>query len=211
MAAHLFDQFYASACTAALEHFCDKYWPCSFVSRKGKPCVNVKSSHSAKGHQSAKGKIFSSGNYVSQFSSFYFRHKWQNMIKDHLHQAERQFVERKSSKLPAFTSDDDAIAYDLHRERMETFFSRSFEHFDAGDFGSLTTCFSCLMEVPQHPLQCGHILCTACIRAHGRPNDRHSVLMDYCPLHTSMTRNTRPWLVNFKPDYAGVRVLTLDG
>lgn len=210
MAADLFDQFYAGSCTVALEHFCDKYWPCSFVSKKGKPCVNVKSSHSAKGHQNARGKIISAGKYKSQFSSSQFSPMWKNMIKDHLQRMERQFAERKSTKLTASYSGDDATAYDLHRRRIESFYS-SFEHFTALSFNSLTTCYSCLMEVPQHPLRCGHTLCTACIRAYGRPNDRISVLMDYCPMHANTTRNKRSWIVHFKPDYAGVRVLTLDG
>jgi hypothetical protein len=208
----LFDQFYASSCNAALEHFCDKYWPCSFVSNKGKPCVNVKSSHSAKGHQNAKGKIISSGNYQSQFSSFKFSPKWRSMIKNHLQQVGCQLAEKKSSKFSTSHTGDNTIAYDLHRGCMESFYA-SFENFTASSFNSLTTCFSCLMEVPQHPLRCGHILCTACIKAYGRgcTNHRNSVLMDHCPLHSSATRNKQTRIVHFKPDYAGVRVLTLDG
>ena len=133
------------------------------------------------------------------------------MIEDHLQRIERLFSEKKSSRFPASYSSDDTIAYDLHRERIDSFFHGSFENFTASDFCSLTTCFSCLMEVPQHPLQCGHTLCTACIRAYGRPNDRKSVLMDYCPLHARTTRGKPSWIVHFKPDYAGVRVLSLDG
>ena len=102
------------------------------------------------------------------------------------------------------------MAYDLHQARTEGFY-KSFEDCNAFSFGSLTTCFSCLMEVPQHPLQCGHTLCTACIKAYGRRNDRNSALIDFCPLHMSATSNERAWIVHFKPDYAGVRVLTLDG
>ena len=136
------------------------------------------------------------------------------MIKEHLGRIEYLFAEKKSSKFPATPesySSDNAIAYDLHRENMDSFFRGSFENFTAYSFCSLTTCFSCLLEVPQHPLQCGHTLCTACIRAYGRPNDRNSVLMDSCPLHARTTRGKASWIVHFKPDYAGVRVLSLDG
>ena len=204
-AVDLFDQFYASSCTAALEHFCDRYWPCDF-SKKGKHCVNVKSSHSTKGHQSVNGKIISAGQYISEFSSQKFSIKWKIMIKGHLQQVERQLAEEKSNKFQASFGADDKMAYDLHRRRMEYFY-RSFENFNAAHFSSLTTCFSCLMEVPQNPLQCGHVLCTACIRAYGRPNDRNSVIMDFCPLHASRMN----WIVHFKPEYAGVRILSLDG
>ena len=132
------------------------------------------------------------------------------MVKDHLQRMERALAEEKSRRFRASYSGYEEMAYDLHRGRMESFY-QSFEHYTAVSFSSLTTCFSCLMEVPQHPLQCGHTLCTACIRAYGRRNDQTSVLMDFCPLHMSSTRKMRTWIVQFKPDYAGVRVLTLDG
>ena len=207
-----FDQYYAGSCAAALEHFCDKFWPCSFVSRKGKRCVNMKSSHGAKGHQSAEGKVISTGNYLSHFSPAKFSATWQTWIKEQLaaleaHQTDKTFV--GSSSYAAYRSSD-AMAYELHRQRLEIFY-RSFSGFTASSFLSLTTCYSCLMEVPQHPLQCGHTLCIACIKAYGKPNDRNSVLMNHCPLHTSGMRNRQPWIVYFKPEYAGVRVLTLDG
>ena len=172
--------------------------------------MNVRSSHSAKGHQNAKGKVISQGNYTSQFSSSSFRLRWQSMIKDHLQRMEHALAEEKSRRFRASYSGYEEMAYDLHRGRMESFY-QSFEHYTANSFSSLTTCFSCLMEVPQHPLQCGYTLCTACIRAYGRQNDRNSVLVDYCPLHVNSTRNMCSWTVQFKPDYAGVRVLTLDG
>ena len=206
----LFGQFYAGSCTAALEHFCDKHWPCSFVSRKGRACVNVKSSHNAKGHQSANGKIISTGRYGSTFSAQSFSGKWKAMIKDQLQQMESQLVEKKLNTVRAQYGTDNAMAYHLHRRRIGAFYC-SFQGFTASNFRSLTTCLSCIMEVPQHPLQCGHILCTACIKAYGRPNDRNSVIMDFCPLNTTPANKHRPWPVHFKPDYAGVRILTLDG
>ncbi|KAL9035741.1 MAG: hypothetical protein Q9214_006446 [Letrouitia sp. 1 TL-2023] len=190
----LFNQHYYPACSAALEHFCDRFWPCNFVSKKGKACVNVKSSHTAKGHQSAKGKIIGSGMYSSRFSSKSFSPRWLNMISNLLQQREKQFL-AKNDHSYRDASSDDATAYAMHRDRLAYFYS----------------CFSCLMEVPQHPLQCGHTLCAGCIRAYGRVHDRNSVVMDYCPLHEHTTRNFPPWVVHFKPDFAGVRILTLDG
>ena len=210
----LFDRFYANSCAAALEHFCDKYWRCSFVSKKGKACVNLKSSHSSKGHQCANGKIISSGYYISgDFSSFLFSDKWKAFIKYELQKIEREFEERRNAVLPGqrapLTASDSCLAYSLHRTHMERFY-RSYDGYTASNFISLTTCFSCLMEVPEHPLQCGHVLCTPCIKAHGHANDRNSIIMYMCPLHSSHTFR-KPWILHFKPDYAGVRILTLDG
>ncbi|KAI9691461.1 MAG: hypothetical protein M1822_007532 [Bathelium mastoideum] len=209
----LFDKFYANSCVAALEHFCDKYWPCSFVSRKGKACVNVKSSHTSKGHQTARGKIISSGPYESAFSRFNFSDQWKFFLKNRLQEIEAEFQEKRNATMPKndnpLTVNDRTLAYDLHKKCMARFF-HSYEGYSASKFISLTTCYCCLMEVPEHPLQCGHVLCTRCVKAYGHQHDSHSMLMDYCPLHSTQ-RFDRPWIIHFKPDYAGVRILTLDG
>lgn len=209
----LFDKFYANSCVAALEYFCDRYWPCSFVSKKGKACVNVKSSHNAKGHQTAQGKIFSSGRYVSAFSSSNFSDKWKIFLKKRLQEIEAEFQEKRNATVPRndspLTVNDRILAYDLHKRCMGDFF-RSYHGYNALKFISLTTCYCCLMEVPEHPLQCGHVLCTTCIKAYGHQHDSHSTYMNYCPLHWKQ-RFDRPWIIHFKPDYAGVRILTLDG
>ena len=209
----LFDKFYANSCIAVLEHFCDKAWPCSFVSKKGKACVNVKSSHMAKGHQCARGKIISSGPYLPGFSSFKFSEPWKGYIRSWLFTFEQEFVNKRNDTLPKshapLTATDTSLAYSLHQRHMAYFF-RSFEGFRATHFTSLTTCYSCFMEVPEHPLQCGHVLCTPCVKAYGHPHDRNSVIMDWCPLHPDQIY-AKPWILYFKPKYAGVRVLALDG
>ncbi|KAL8902691.1 MAG: hypothetical protein Q9207_004458 [Kuettlingeria erythrocarpa] len=209
----LFDKFYATSCVAALEHFCDKHWPCAFVSKKGKACVNVKSSHNAKGHQTANGKIISSGPYMSTFSSFRFSNRWTVCLKSRLKHIEAEFHELRNATMPRindpFSGNDRNLAYKLHQKCMERFF-RSYEGISPSKFISLTTCYCCLMEVQEHPLQCGHVLCTGCVRAYGDQQDSHSMLMDYCPLEPTQ-RFSRPWIIHFKPDYAGVRILTLDG
>lgn len=179
------------------------------VSRKGNACVNVKSSYTAKGHQSAEGKIIGSGMYSSRFSSKSFSPQWLDMISDLLQQLEKQFQAKNAYSYRDAISDV-ATACAMHHDRLAHFY-RSFDGFTATSFQSLTSCFSCLMEVPQHPLQCGHTLCADCIRAYGRVQDRNSVVMDYCPLHERTTRKLPSWVVHFKPDFAGVRILTLDG
>lgn len=125
-AADLFDQFYGGSCTAALEHFFDKFWPCSFTSKKGQSCVNVKSSHSAKGHQNAKGKVLKAGPYQSKVSSKDFGKTWQVKIKDILQDLEGRLAEKKSSRFinTHSNTDGEGIAYDLHCEAIGHFFSR---------------------------------------------------------------------------------------
>ena len=173
----------------------------------------MKSTHFSKGHQSAKGKIFSHGPYESAFSSFDFAEKWKDFLKDRLQEIETAFQQRRNANMPSkdepLTINDKFMAYDLHKRAMERFFS-SFKGYNPRKFISLTTCYGCLMEVPEHPLQCGHVLCTGCIKIYGHQHDSHSMLMDYCPLHSSQYFD-KPWIIHFKPDYAGVRILSLDG
>ncbi|KAK5360276.1 hypothetical protein LTS13_010366 [Exophiala xenobiotica] len=209
----LFDQFYSSSCTAALEHFCNKFWPCSYVSKKGRPCVNVKATHGPKGHQNAQGKIISSGPYQSRFSSFEYSKTWSALIKEYLFRFEKQLEETAAKQRPRprdAVNPKDVLAYDLHHEHMQDFF-RMWENRSASDFASPTTCFCCLMEVPQHPLPCGHVLCTECVKVYGRHYDRNSFVMEYCPLHRKQGKFSDVCVIHFKPDSAGVRVLTLDG
>lgn len=130
----LFDKFYANSCVAALEHFCDKYWPCSFVSKKGKACVNVKSSHTAKGHQTARGRIISSGPYESAFSSFKFSDQWKYFLNFRLQEIEAEFQEKRNATMPKkdepLTVNDRILAYDLHKKCMGRFFS-SYDGYNA--------------------------------------------------------------------------------
>jgi hypothetical protein len=67
------------------------------------------------------------------------------------------------------------------------------------------------MNVPEHPLPFGHVLCTPCIKGYGSPLEHSLVRMDCCPLHPEEWEKFGPWIIRFKPDFAGVRVLSLDG
>ncbi|KAL9607644.1 MAG: hypothetical protein Q9167_007458 [Letrouitia subvulpina] len=207
----LFDRFYTKSCVAALEHFFDKYWPCKVV-RKGRACVNVKSSHAAKGHQTARGRIISSWPYESAFSSFNFSDQWKHFLKNRLQEIEAEFQKKRNATMPKndepLTINDKDLAYDFHKRCMTHFF-RSYKGYSASRFISLTAYYCCLMGLSEHPLQCGHVLCTGCIKAYGYQHDSQSMLMVHCPLH-SLVSFDKPWVIHFKPDYAGVRILTLD-
>ena len=176
------------------------------------PCVNSKSSHAAKGHQSPYGRIVY-GDYESAFTCFDFSDQWKIFLKKRLQEIEAEFQEKRNATLPRndspVSANDRILAYELHKQYMGDFF-RSYKGHNASSFISLTTCYCCLMEVPEHPLQCRHVLCTGCIKAYGYQHDSHSMYMDYCPLHWS-EKFDRPWIIHFKPEYAGVRILSLDG
>jgi hypothetical protein len=181
------------------------YWPCDYENERGGRCINVSSRHNPKGHQNERGKIIGSGNYQSSFSSIHYGSVWRKLLLQKIHNLETLAQASQQGAVP------NASHYvQLHSENMACFFR---ELGSAKNFVSHATCFCCLMEVPEHPLPCGHILCTHCVEAFAvccSPN-KTSFKFYSCPLHPNETRWKVPCIIRFKPEYAGVRILSLDG
>jgi hypothetical protein len=190
------------------------FWPCSFTDDRGRKCHNIKYGHLAKGHQDSEGQIIggdSHGTYESSFSSASYKKKWTSLIRKHLVSCEKRLRERHygagSSQHKNLPDANEALQ--LHvEEQLRVFFARSG---GATTYYSLATCYCCLMNVPEHPLPCGHVLCTPCIKGYGIPFEQSIVRMEYCPLHPVESDRFEPWAIHFKPEFAGVRVLSLDG
>jgi hypothetical protein len=191
----------------ALENFCDRHWPCEYVDprRQGGRCVNVRSGHGAKGHQSKSGKLLAAGDYVSSFTFAGSQQKFQNDTYEKL----VSLSVRVRAKEALGTPKEQAAAQ-IHRELVLPSF---YEHASRGDvrtFVSHTVCFSCLIQSPEHALPCGHIICTSCLKTHGHHLD-HYVEIASCPMERASKRFRSTWKVYFKPPSCGVRVLALDG
>lgn len=193
-------------CKSAVDQFCDVFVPCSYRDYKGRSCVNVKSRH-AKGHQDMRGKIIEQGDYCSTFSSDVFCVKWQELLRQHLTAAETWLQEKRySAGESQFRISEVDDAFELHQQyRVKPFFQGK-----ARKYTSLATCYCCLMHVPEHPLTCGHALCMDCVKNYGKKVRNFVVMMKSCPLHPDETKDMRSEVV-FKPDFAGVRILSLDG
>jgi len=107
-------------------------------------------------------------------------------------------------------ADEIDITTRLHLTNLNNFY----HHLGgAQGFISHATCFCCLRELALHPLPCGHVLCTPCIKGYGRPHSglSGSYTIAYCPLHDRDAVFPTPLVVYFKPPLAGVRILSLDG
>jgi len=76
---------------------------------------------------------------------------------------------------------------------------------------SHTTCLSCLMEVPEHTMPCGHVICSACVQDFGRIENGSTLVMDSCPLHRELQWTGSRALATLNPQFAGTRILALDG
>lgn len=76
---------------------------------------------------------------------------------------------------------------------------------------SYRSCFTCLRSLPDHVLPCGHALCEACAIDFCLSHDNEPVtelVFKRCVICKS---SWPPQIIQIKPEYAGVRILTLDG
>ncbi|KAI0484539.1 acyl transferase/acyl hydrolase/lysophospholipase [Xylariaceae sp. FL0804] len=197
----------------ALENFCDQHWPCEFVNPKtGVRCVNVRSGHTAKGHQSADGKVFAAGEWKSTFSFNDNANRFRNWVYYCLVELLRELTTRVQDGGEV----EDLVASDIHKTMV---LRNLFSHAKHSDMGakednylvSHTACFCCLFGQAEHVLPCGHVLCTACVSAYGHPRGANGFAILECPFEGPMNKRQSSWIVHLKPKSAGVRVVTLDG
>lgn len=74
------------------------------------------------------------------------------------------------------------------------------------------TCLTCLQEVLDHVLICGHGYCPYCVKELGKKSDKieYGWVMSHCVLCDEHVLE-HPQLIRLTPRCAGIRVLTLDG
>ena len=191
-------------CEQAFSDFCDRHWLCTFHKKKQR-CVNVNFGHASKGHQNKEGKVLASGDFVP---SFHYNSDLGNWIR-RLEREIMQIQETRDKALLAWPDlNAEEITSKLHLENINRFYTQIGS---ASNFMSHSTCFCCLREIPVHPLSCGHVLCTPCVRSYGKSDGRGSIEILECPIGRVEERWLEPCLVQFKPPLAGVRVLCLDG
>ncbi|EKJ74391.1 hypothetical protein FPSE_05462 [Fusarium pseudograminearum CS3096] len=191
---------YGKSLDEALHQFCDHWLPCSYT-RDEETCHNVRNSHT-KGHQSRTGRIFARGSYESTFIAEAFFPEWMGQI-------DKQ-IKNLNERMYRFDQDQNAIPRALNVV-MADFYQSVRVDGSVSRFKSNLTCLCCVRKVPENVLPCGHILCKACIQAHGHNVGQGLFHMHCCPLHHKRTLWPEPARVRFKPDEAGVRILCLDG
>lgn len=205
-----FTSHYAPLCKAALSRFCEEYVHCEFIDKKGFGCQNVKNAH-VKGHQNARGKI-TPGAYASGFRADHYESAWITGLQFRLSELEAEFNNQRTRKIAnrSFTGKtvtELQLAVCLHNKALAEFFAKS----QGGQqCFSNTTCFGCLMAIPEVPLACGHAFCNDCVKEHGDASNDLAMFFRCCPLHPLEPFNSE-WEVSLKPEFAGVRILTLDG
>ena len=168
----------------------------------------VKARHNTKGHQDEAG-IIAHGEYQASFTADEYGPTWERQLKSAISVVHRDFQQEQdqvSQGKQVLT--DEKIVLRLHRQYANEFYTSV----DAAEkIFSHASCFCCLMEVPEHPLPCGHVLCAACVQSYGKTSSKCVVEMSYCPMHMDDTRLNYPHIIKFKHKGAGTRVLCLDG
>lgn len=187
----------------ALREYCKLCSLCTFTNSKGR-CVNTSSTH-VKGHQNSRGKVFATGHYRSEFTFGKYIDTWSDAVDEDIQRCQVRLGKRRdqADRIVA----DEYHALRIHKKEMDRFYHAAGA---ATGFLSHTVCFSCLMGLPQHTLPCGHVSCTTCIKGFGKSLDRSNFSLNSCPLHSDETWE-ESCTIRFKPDLAGVRVLSLDG
>lgn len=193
----LLENYYMNYCEQAFAYFCDRHWPCKFT-KQGSRCANPCSGH-VKGHQNAKGKYLGKGDYDPSFSYGDDLWNWNVTLERAINsiQASKDDAEPSSKVTKSLTT--------LHLQNIKTFYEKIGS---ASNFQSHCTCFCCLREIPEHPLACGHILCSPCVRSYGVPRGRESMEILSCPICQAKGFGR---LIKFMSPHAGVRILCLDG
>ncbi|CZR51334.1 uncharacterized protein PAC_01209 [Phialocephala subalpina] len=221
---HIFPQ-YLDHLDGALSDFCDRYWPCEYIERGITPaalqydfdhsqhwsvmashtltyrCVNVRVGHDSKGHQNSHGRIFARGTYYSRFS-------FENS-RDSFCTGAYFGLERLLNQLANFTKRGEeqvVVAGNMHRKSLQEFFNKP-SKVASIILRNHSVCWCCLFEAPEHALACGHVLCTPCLKAYGRPEGRNIVRIHECPFESC---SSQPRSIYIKPETAGIRILLLD-
>ncbi|KAI2627754.1 hypothetical protein GGR54DRAFT_430692 [Hypoxylon sp. NC1633] len=197
----------------ALENFCNQHWPCEFVNPKtGVRCVNVKSGHKSKGHQTADGKVFAFGDWVSRFSFEDYR----TVFSDWVYWCLAELLKELTTRVQDDGEAEERVAAHIHKTMVLTNLFSHLKHSDAESKAdnylvSHTACFCCLFGRAEHFLPCGHVLCSACVSTYGTPRKNTGFEIMQCPIEGATDRIYSPWTIQLKPKSAGTRIMTLDG
>ncbi|KAI1367159.1 hypothetical protein F5Y08DRAFT_350010 [Xylaria arbuscula] len=203
---------YISHLDDAIENFCDQYWPCEFVNPEtGVRCVNVRSGHASKGHQSADGKVFAAGDWTSKFSFESHRD-----FRDWVYYCLLELLKELTRQVQGNGEAEQKVAARIHKTMvLGPLFCHTIRRDEASHIQNIflnnMACFCCLFGQAEHCLPCGHILCIDCVNTYGHPRGPNWLELFECPFLCHGNRSPIRCVIYTKPKLAGTRLITLDG
>jgi predicted acylesterase/phospholipase RssA len=198
----VFVPYYQPSLERMLKTFCSDHLMCSFADRSSRTCIGTQLSHGTE-HRTLDGRIIGSGQYIASITANSYLPQWISFLKRRLDMYEKDYLEAVNEEPEILTQ---RLASELHIEQMNYSFNKLGS---ARPFISHESCYGCLVNIPQHPLPCGHVLCDNCVRDCGT-RGHGKIKLEYCPLHTH-TSFEPPWEITQKIDHVGIRTLCLDG
>lgn len=210
----MFDR-YRGFCKEAQSRFYERSWTCEARNKNGERCVNIRSTHSTKGHQNHEGNIFfaEDGRFKLAFQSSFESDKDkkqanEDFLEDVYSHLKHHILRYKSSTIYQSAAAHIYLKKAASATHMNTIsMYRNKERLLEG-LASHNTCFCCLASSPAYPLRCGHIICRHCLEDYStEDSETYDRIVHICPL----CGNNSEHRFEMKPPTAGLGGLCLDG
>lgn len=171
----------------------------------------MRSGHTSKGHQSADGKVFAAGNWVSKFS--FQDHR---SFRDWVYSCLLELLRELTTQVQETGDAEEHVASRIHKTMVLSKLLSHAKHSDGAPhlrnyLMNNTACFCCLFGQAEHCLPCGHILCTDCVNTYGDPRGGNWIKLFECPFLCHGNKRATSCVIHTKPKLAGIRLITLDG
>lgn len=201
---------------------------CEYVSAHSDRCITARQAHADDIHTNEAGAQIGRGTFKSSFVRD-LESQWRPACAKSIKDIEASIEEAvrpvdcnmsQSRPMPHRLLNKDKAIFAVHYNRLREL-CQELPRFGERTRNELFVCYFCLHETPCTVLACGHALCESCVKAlalHHQgcnlENDDRMLSLLRCPLHKDaqvFDPQSNPCSIHVKPEYSGVRILTLDG
>jgi len=203
--AEIFERDLYAICKSSAELYVSQYERCRFVFPDGQQCTMRPANGAGHDRHRSQNEQIEPGAFVPS-------RPWHpgNSKGDWIRDIQRRFIQ---SYQDIFIPPDPHHHIATVEQRLSG--RREWIHLTYHDkwkmIKSNKTCLSCLQEIPDHVLTCGHSYCPRCVQELGHVSPHFECAWNiHCWLcYEEKGRNSH--LVQLKPRCSGVRILALDG